>query len=165
MVPDKLVVTVGRGGAGGAPGTAGGYPNLATGIFYQEVGQTSANIGTVYYALPALTMGGTNSGRGGTTIAAGNGGTAPGLNPTSNHPGIMGFCNYAQSPTALIGQNGGLAAGGNNAPFVGRPQGGAGGGGVSSSITFNGGNVFAPTTSVNTIWSRNLLGGASAGAN
>jgi hypothetical protein len=165
LVPDKLVVTVGRGGAGGAAGTQGGYPNFGTGIFYQEVGQTSANIGTVYYAIPAITMGGTNSGRGGTTAAAGNGGTAPILNPTTNHPGIMGFCNYAQSPTALIGQNGGFAAAGNNATFVGRPSGGAGGGGVSSSIAYTGGNVIAPTTSVNSIWSRDLSGGATAGAN
>lgn len=165
LVPDKLVVTVGRGGTGGAAGTQGGFPNLGTGIFYQEVGQTSANIGSVYYALPALTMAGTNSGRGGTTVAAGAGGSAVSLNPTTNHPGIIGFCNFAQSPTSLLGQNGGFAAGGNNATFVGRPSGGAGGGGVSSSIAYTGGNVIAPTTSVNSIWSRDLSGGATAGAN
>ena len=40
---------------------------------------------------------------------------------------------------------------------MGRPQGGAGGGGVSSSIAYPGGNVLAPTTSVNSIWSRKLI--------
>ena len=164
LVPDKLVVTVGRGGAGGAPGTAGGYPNLATGIFYQEVGQTSANVGTVYYALPALTMAGSNSGRTGTATAGGAGGTAVTLNSTTNHPGIMGFGNFAQT-AVLTGFAGGFASAGTNTTFVGRPTGGAGGGGVSGSIGYNGGNVIAPTTSVNSIWSRNLSGGVNTGVN
>jgi hypothetical protein len=164
LVPDKLTVTVARGGRGGAAGNNGGYPSTTTGLWYQEVGQTSLNINRVYYAFPNSSLTGTQTGRVGSAVAAGLGGAAATLSTTANQPGIMGFCNFAQ-PATLGGQNGGLAAGGNNAPFVGRPQGGAGGGGVSSGVTFNGGNVFAPTTSVNSIWSRNLLGGASAGAN
>jgi hypothetical protein len=162
LVPDKLVVVVGRGGAGGAASTSGGYPNLATGIFYQGVGQTSVNTGTVYYALPALTMAGNNSGRTGTGAAGGNGGTAPSLNPTTNHPGIMGFSNYVQTVTALTGFAGTLVAG-TNATFVGRPQGGAGGGGVTSGVAAAGGNVLGPTTSGQSIWSRDLSGGAATG--
>ena len=162
LVPDKLVVVVGRGGTGGAASAAGGLPNLGTGIFYQEVGQTSANIGSVYYALPALTMTGTNSGRTGTGAAGGAGGSAVSLNPTTNHPGIMGFSNYVQTVTALTGFAGTLVAG-TNATFVGRPQGGAGGGGVTSGVAAAGGNVLGPTTSGQSIWSRNLSGGAATG--
>lgn len=163
LMPDTLFISVGTGGTGGAAGTAGGFPSAnSTGLWYQTY--QNATITRTLYAYTSGDMTGNQSGRGGAIGAGGNGGTAASLSATNSQPGIMGFSNYSQ-PTALLGQNGGLAAGGNNAPFVGRPQGGAGGGGVSSGITFNGGNVFAPTTSVNSIWSRNLLGGASAGAN
>jgi hypothetical protein len=166
VVPDTLAVTVGRGGLGGAASTAGSNPSLATGIWYTKVGENSTNTARFYYAYPASTQTGVNSGRTGTALAGGNGGTAASVSATNSQPGITGFSNFSQTPGSTgAGQNGGFAAGGNNAPFVGRPQGGAGGGGVSSSISYTGGNVLGPTTSNLSIWSRNLLGGTSAGAN
>ena len=163
LVPDKLTVTVARGGRGGAAGNNGGYPSTSTGLWYQEVGQTSLNINRVYYAFTNFSLTGTQTGRVGSAVAAGLGGAAATLSTTANQPGIMGFCNFAQ-PTALGGFNGGLSAAGSNATFSGRPTGGAGGGGVQSSIASAGGNVIAPTTSAQSIWNTNLLGGTNNGA-
>jgi hypothetical protein len=165
LVPDTLYVVVGRGGRGGAPGSAGTLTagNLASGLHYLAAGAAPISFPRPYYAFPSSGPGANTSGRGGGAAAAGGGGAAYTIATTTLQPGIMGFSNY-NITTTLAGQNGGLAAGGNNAPFVGVPAGGAGGGGVSSGISYTGGNVIAPTTSVNSIWSNNILGGATAGA-
>jgi hypothetical protein len=161
LVPDVLYMTVARGGAGGAAATAGGYPLLSTGMWYTTVTSLSAAT-KMYYAFPSTTPAGTTSGRAGTVGAGGNGGQAYTLSSTSQQPGIMGFSNYVQS-AALTGFAGTLVAG-TNATFSGRPQGGAGGGGVTSGVAAAGGNVLGPTTSGQSIWNRNLSGGAATGA-
>ena len=163
LMPDVLYMTVARGGAGGAAATAGGYPSLSTGMWYSVAGSTAAAT-RMYYAFPSTTPAGTTSGRAGTVGAGGNGGQVYTTSGTSQQPGIMGFGNFAQT-AVLTGFAGGFAAAGTNTTFVGRPTGGAGGGGVSGSIGYNGGNVIAPTTSVNSIWSRNLSGGVNTGVN
>ena len=164
LVPDTLVVTVGRGGLGGAASTAGGLPNLASGIWYPQVGQTTTNTNRVYYAYPASTQTGTTSGRTGTALAGGNGGAAATISTTTSQPGIIGFSNFSQTPASTgAGSNGGFNSAGTNATFLGRPQGGAGGGGVSASIAYAGGSVLGPTTSDQSIWSRDLSGGAATG--
>ena len=161
LMPDVLYMTVAKGGTGGAAGTQGGYPSLATGMWYTTV--TSLSSATrMYYALPSSTPTGTTSGRGGTVGAGGNGGTIYSISGTNQQPGIMGFSNYAQT-AVLAGFAGGFAAVGTNTTFSGRPAGGAGGGGVSAGVAYTGGNVLGPTTSVNSIWSRDLSGGANTG--
>ena len=162
LVPDVLYMTVAKGGAGGAASTAGGYPLIASGMWYTTT--PLSNITRTYYAYPSNTPAGTTSGRAGTVGAGGNGGQVYTTSGTSQQPGIMGFGNFAQT-AVLTGFAGGFAAAGTNTTFVGRPTGGAGGGGVSGSIGYNGGNVIAPTTSVNSIWSRNLSGGVNTGVN
>jgi hypothetical protein len=161
LVPDTLSVSVSIGGTGGAANTSGGFPALVSGLWYPLVGQTTLSITRIYYAFSNSNLGGTQSGRTGTGAAGGNGGAASTLSATSNQPGIMGFSNYSL-PAALSGFAGTLVAG-TNATFAGRPQGGAGGGGVTSGVAAAGGNVLGPTTSEQSIWSRNLSGGAATG--
>jgi hypothetical protein len=159
LVPDTLFISVGVGGTGGAAGTAGGYPSSnLTGLWYQTY-QNAANSRT-WYAYTAGDMAGNQSGRGGAVGNGGNGGTASSISTVQ--PGIVGFSNYVQT-TALTGFAGGFASVGTNATFSGRPAGGAGGGGVSAGVAYAGGNVLGPTTSTNSIWSRNLSGGATTG--
>jgi hypothetical protein len=160
LVPDTLYVTVAEGGLGGAAGTAGGYPNL-TGLFYGNMGNQNAAIRT-YYTYPSNAQTGTQSGRAGSVGAGGNGGTVLAVTALTVMPGIVGFSNYIQ-PTPLAGFNGGFAAAGTDAAYVGRVAGGAGGGGVSAGVAYAGGNVIAPSTSANSIWNRNLSGGANTG--
>lgn len=168
LVPDILLVTVGRGGRGGAAGTAGTLPNsFATTLLYPTKVLGNTNYGTstnTIYAAPSGFYGfaGTPSGRAGSAVAGGNGGSAGGNLGTTSQPGIAGFSNFSLT-SAPGGFNGGFAAAGTNATFLGRPQGGAGGGGVSGSIAYAGGNALGPTTSVNSIWSRDLSGGANTG--
>jgi hypothetical protein len=161
LVPDTLFVSVAEGGLGGAAATAGGFPNV-TGLFYGNMGNQASATRT-YYTFPNSAQSGTRSGRTGAVGAGGNGGAVLTVTAQTLMPGIVGFSNFIQ-PTPLAGQNGGFAAAGNNVSYAGRVAGGAGGGGVSAGISYNGGNVLAPSTSVNSIWSRNLSGGASAGA-
>jgi hypothetical protein len=157
-VPDTLYITVGGGGTGGAAGTAGGYPGGSS-LFYPALGVVINSTSRAYYAFANNGMSGNQSGRTGTSGAGGNGGTAA---TVSTATGFVGFSNYSQ-PTALSGFAGTLVAG-TNATFAGRPQGGAGGGGVTSGVAAAGGNVLGPTTSGQSIWSRNLSGGAATGA-
>lgn len=161
LVPDMLYVTVATGGAGGNVGGLGGYPNV-TGLFYGNMGNQAAASRT-YFAFPNSAQAGVQSGRGGTATVGGNGGTVLALPAITLLTGIAGFSNYVQ-PTPLTGFNGGFASAGSDATYVGRVAGGAGGGGVSAGVAYAGGNVIAPSTSVNSIWSRNLSGGANTGA-
>jgi hypothetical protein len=160
LVPDVLYMTVARGGTGGAAATAGGYPSLSTGMWYSVVGSTAAAT-RMYYAFPSTTPAGTTSGRAGAVGAGGNGGTAYTISTTLQQPGVSGFSNLSIS-AVLTGFAGTLIAG-TNATFAGRPQGGAGGGGVTSGVAAAGGNVLSPTTSGQSVWSRDLLGGAATG--
>lgn len=161
LVPDVLFMTVAKGGAGGAAATAGGYPSLSTGMWYSVVGSAAAAT-RMYYAFPSSTPSGTTSGRAGTISAGGNGGTAYTISSTTTQPGIMGFSNYNLT-TTLTGSAGGFAATGTSVGFQGRPAGGAGGGGVSAGVAYAGGDVIAPSTSGQSIWNQNLLGGANTG--
>ena len=161
LVPDTLFVTVAEGGLGGAASTAGGYPNV-TGLFYGNMGNQAAAART-YYAFPNSGQSGTQSGRAGAVGTGGSGGTVLSVTSPTFMPGITGFSNSVQ-PTPLAGFNGGFAAAGINAAYVGRVAGGAGGGGVSVGVAYAGGNVIAPSTSPNSIWNQNLLGGANTGA-
>jgi hypothetical protein len=160
LVPDVLYMTVARGGTGGAAATAGGYPSLSTGMWYSVVGSTAAAT-RMYYAFPSTTPAGTTSGRAGAVGAGGNGGIAYTISTTLQQPGVSGFSNLSIS-AVLTGFAGTLIAG-TNATFAGRPQGGAGGGGVTSGVAAAGGNVLGPTTSGQSVWSRDLLGGAATG--
>jgi hypothetical protein len=160
LVPDTLYVTVAKGGLGGTAGNTGGFPNV-TGLFYGNMGNQAAASRT-YYAFPNNAQASLQSGRNGTSTAGGNGGTVIAATGTTLMPGIVGFSNFIQ-PTPLTGFNGGFASAGTNATYVGRVAGGAGGGGVSSSIAYAGGNVIAPSTSANSIWNQNLSGGANTG--
>ena len=160
LVPDTLFVSVAEGGLGGAAATAGGYPNL-TGLFYGNMGSQNAATRT-YYVYSSNAQTGTQSGRAGIISVGGNGGTVLAVTAFTVMPGIVGFSNYIQ-PTPLAGFAGGFAAAGTNAAYVGRVAGGAGGGGVSAGVAYAGGNVIAPSTSANSIWNRNLSGGANTG--
>jgi len=160
LVPDTLYVTVAEGGLGGTAGNTGGFPNV-TGLFYGNMGNQAAASRT-YYAFPNSAQASLQSGRNGTSTAGGNGGTVVAATGTTLMPGMVGFSNFIQ-PTPLTGFNGGFASAGTNATYVGRVAGGAGGGGVSSSIAYAGGNVIAPSTSANSIWNQNLSGGANTG--
>ncbi len=160
LVPDTLFVTVAKGGSGGAAATAGGVPILSSGLWYTSVATTAAGFRT-YYAFPSTSPGATSSGRTGAVGAGGAGGVAYTISTAVQQPGIIGFSNSLVS-TALAGFAGTLVAG-TNATFSGRPAGGAGGGGVTSGTAYAGGNVLGPTTSVNSIWSRDLSGGAATG--
>jgi hypothetical protein len=162
LVPDILYIQVSTGGAGGAAGANGAFGNLITGLYYSPMSVLVNSTVRVYYALPNTVQSGTQSGRSGSAAAGGAGGTAVSVSTTLNQPGIMGFSNYA-IPAALSGFAGTLVAG-TDATFAGRPTGGAGGGGVTTGTAFAGGNVLAPTTSVNSIWSRNLSGGTNNGS-
>jgi hypothetical protein len=164
LVPDTLYVVVGRGGRGGSFGNAGPVTSnaLTSGLHYLTAGAAPITFPRPYYAFPSSGPGANTSGRGGSAATAGGGGAAYTIATTTLQPGIIGFSNY-NITTTLGGFAGGFNTAGLNAPFVGRPQGGAGGGGVSSSIAYPGGNVLAPTTSVNSIWSRDLSGGANTG--
>jgi hypothetical protein len=160
LVPDTLYVTVARGGLGGAAGSNGGFPNV-TGLFYGNMGNQAAASRT-YYVYPNNAQSALQSGRNGTNVAGGNGGTVLVVISTQAIPGIVGFSNFVQ-PTPLAGFNGGFASAGTNATYVGRVAGGAGGGGVSAGVAYTGGNVIAPSTSANSIWNQNLSGGANTG--
>ena len=160
LIPDTLYVTVAEGGLGGTAGSTGGFPNI-TGLFYGNMGSQAASTRT-YYCYPNNQQASLQSGRNGTNVAGGNGGTALTVTSTQAMPGIVGFSNFVQ-PTPLAGFNGGFASAGTNATYVGRVAGGAGGGGVSAGVAYTGGNVIAPSTSVNSIWNQNLSGGANTG--
>jgi hypothetical protein len=160
LVPDTLYVTVAVGGSGGAAGTQGGYPNI-TGLFYGNMGNQAAASRT-YYCYPNNAQATLQSGRGGAVGSGGNGGTTLTVASTQAMPGIVGFSNFVQATSPNGGFAGTLVAG-TDATFLGRPQGGAGGGGVTSGVAAAGGNALGPTTSVNSIWSRNLSGGAATG--
>jgi hypothetical protein len=170
VFPDSVLITVGRGGAGGAAGTAGTLPNnQSTNLWYPQQVQGATNfggslLGSYIYASGYYGYSGTTaaSGRAGSALAGGNGGAAAPAAGVTQIPGVAGFGNFINY-ASLAGFNGSLLAG-TNATFAGRFGGGAGGGGVSSSIAYTGGNVIAPSTSVNSIWSRNLLGGANDGS-
>jgi hypothetical protein len=166
LFPDSVLISIGRGGLGGAAGTAGTLPNnQVTAIYYpqqlQGINFGGSSIGS--YALPTGFYGysGAQSGRGGVTGSGGNGGTAATSVTTTQIPGINGFSNY-NLYNSLTGFNGTLTTG-SNATYVGRFGGGAGGGGVSASIAYTGGNVIAPSTSEQSIWNRNLSGGTNTG--
>lgn len=161
LVPDTLYISVGVGGTGGNAGTAGGLGGFATGLWWTPMGSNVNTVNRAYYAYTNGDLAGVQSGRTGTNVAGGNGGSAASLSTTTVQSGIMGFSNYAQ-PTALSGFAGTLVSG-TNATFAGRPQGGAGGGGVTSGSAGAGGNVLGPTTSSQSIWSRDLSGGAATG--
>jgi len=160
VMPDTLYVSVAAGGLGGAAATAGGYPNI-TGLFYGNMGSQAA-ITRTYYIYPNNQQATTQSGRAGSAGAGGAGGTTLTVVSTQAMPGIVGFSNFIQATSPDGGFAGTLVAG-TNATFLGRLQGGAGGGGVTSGTAYAGGNVLAPTTSANSIWSRNLAGGANTG--
>jgi hypothetical protein len=160
LVPDTLYATVSVGGLGGAAGAIGGYPNI-TGLFYGNMGSALAATKT-YYSYPNNQQSGTQSGRAGTSGAGGAGGVTLAVTSTTAMPGIAGFSNFIQSTSPNGGFAGTLVAG-TNATFLGRPQGGAGGGGVTAGVASAGGNALAPTTSGQSIWNRSLLGGANTG--
>jgi hypothetical protein len=161
LVPDTLYVTVGVGGAGGAAGNAGGFSTNLSGLWYQGYGVLANTTTRTYYAFANSSMSGAQSGGAGLIAAGGAGGTAATLSTISNQPGIMGLSNWLQ-PSALTGFAGTLIAG-TDATFAGRANGGAGGGGVTSGTALAGGNVLGPTTSGQSIWSRNLSGGPNTG--
>lgn len=160
LVPDILTITIGRGGDGGAGGNPsganGGLPLTGTTLGHViQNSKYSLGTGQTYYAYPGSLQTGTQSGRGGTNVAAGSGGTATTAPLTNFHTGIYGIAATVQSvstwnfaTTALAtspstGFNGGLTTAGTDVPFLGRPQGGAGGGGRSGGAKV-GGNVVAP---------------------
>lgn len=162
LVPDYLYVSVGKGGAGGTAGSNGGFPNATTGLLFDAASVPGSVAATriQYMCIPISS--GTQSGRGGTSGAAGAGGTTTTL--TNPQPaGVYGFSNVNVLANTSTGFNGGLTTAGIDATFLGRPQGGAGGGGRSGGAR-NGGNVIGPSSSANSIWSRNLSGGAFTGA-
>ena len=165
LMPDTIIVTVGRGGRGGSAGIAGSSNNYATSLYYRTkvLGNINfgANSNTIYAGTNSY-YGGTIPGRAGSAIVQGVGGTAGGALTSAQMPGIGGVSNFVIY-SAPGGFSGGYISAGNNATFLGRPQGGAGGGGVSSSIAYAGGNALGPSTSEQSIWSRNLSGGANTG--
>jgi len=160
LVPDILFVSVATGGTGGGANTNGGFPNI-TGLFYGNVGSQAATSRT-YYSYPNNQQATTQSGRSGSIGSGGAGGTTLTVTSTQAMPGIVGFSNFIQATSPDGGFAGTLVAG-TNAAFLGRPQGGAGGGGVTSGVAAAGGNVLGPTTSTQSIWSRDLSGGAATG--
>jgi hypothetical protein len=166
IFPDTLYVCVARGTKGGSPGNNASVSSntLASGLHFSAAGSATITFPRPYYAFPHGTLNVFNTGRGGSAGAAGAGGQAFTAAATTLQPGIIGFSNWRQT-TPLPGFAGGFGAAGSNASFVGVPQGGAGGGGVSASIAYPGGNVLGPTTSTNSIWSRDLSGGAATGQN
>jgi hypothetical protein len=170
LFPDSVLITVGRGGAGGAAGTAGTLPNnQQTSIYYPQQVQGATNFGasllgsyiysTGYYGYAGSTAA---SGRGGAAGSGGNGGTAVTAATAASIPGVAGFGNFVLY-SSLAGFNGTLVAG-TDATYAGRVGGGAGGGGVTAGVAYPGGNVIAPSTSANSIWNRNLSGGANTGS-
>jgi hypothetical protein len=161
LVPDYLYIAVGEGGAGGAAGANGSFATNGSGLFFDSVSVTnSTNLSRLYYVSLGI-QSGNASGRAGTGAAAGAGGTV--VNYSSNQVGTYGFSSNNTVLTTSTGFNGGLTTAGVDAPFLGRPQGGAGGGGRSGGAKV-GGNVICPSTSANSIWNRNLSGGAATGA-
>jgi hypothetical protein len=169
LFPESVLITVGRGGRGGAAATAGTLPNnFATAIYYRQ-GLQGLNFSTATLAAYAYSTGWygyagstLTSGRAGSAVAGGNGGVAvTGVAPAANQPGIGGFSNFITT-TAAAAFAGSLTAG-TNATYAGKFGGGAGGGGVNSSIAYTGGNVIAPSSSPNSIWNQNLSGGANTG--
>ena len=160
LVPDTLFVSVATGGIGGGANTNGGFPNV-TGLFYGNMGNQAA-VTRAYYCYPNNVQATTQSGRSGSISSGGAGGTTLTVASTQAMPGIIGFSNFVQATSPDGGFAGTLVAG-TNATFLGRPQGGAGGGGVTSGVAAAGGNILGPTTSAQSIWSRNLSGGAATG--
>jgi len=169
VFPDSVLITVGRGGAGGAAGTAGTLPlQQSTNLWYPQQVQGTTNFGasflpsyiyaTGYYGYTGTT---TASGRAGVTGSGGNGGTAAAAAGATQIAGVAGFGNF-NLYSSLAGFNGTLVAG-TDVTFAGKLGGGAGGGGVTAGVAYTGGNVIAPSTSVNSIWNRNLSGGANTG--
>ena len=166
IFPDTLYVCVARGTKGGSPGNNATTPTnaLSSGLHFSAAGSATITFPRPYYAFPHVGPTTLSAGRGGSAGAAGTAASAYTAAATTLQPGIIGPSNRVQTAT-LPGFAGGFGAAGSNAPFVGTPQGGAGGGGVSASIAYPGGNVLGPTTSVNSIWSRDLSGGAATGQN
>ena len=159
-VPDELYINVPSGGKGGPANTAGSVPATSTLIGYNTVLQTTGTPNRTVFAFTNSTTGQTGGGAGGTTSgAAGAGGTLASLN---NLIMISTVGSVQISPATAPGQAGTTGAGA-NAPFLGRPQGGASGGGISGGVGSAGGNVLGPSFGTQTIWNRNLSGGAATG--
>jgi hypothetical protein len=158
-LPNETFVVVPSGGTGGASNTAGKAPAIYTGLAYttQAVITGTPTRTNIVFAngVTAQTGGGAGGAAGGTAGAVGATTTAAGI------PMIASAGNYvitAPSPGLA-----GTIDRGADAAFIGRPQGGASGGGISGGVASAGGNVLGPTFSTQTIWNRNLLGGAATG--
>lgn len=161
LVPEQLAIHVGRGGAGGAggnPSGANGAFPIASTVLYHSIVNSKYSVagGQPYYAYANSVHTGTQSGRGGTNVAAGAGGTAVVAPGTAQLAGIYGtvvtvqsvstwnFASTAVATSPSTGFSGGLTTAGTDVPFLGRPQGGAGGGGRSGGAKV-GGTVAQPT--------------------
>jgi hypothetical protein len=172
LVPNRLLILVAKGGAGGAggnpSGAIGGYPPGEHGIYYLSSAYTGVElpVNRKNYAKANQVHIGTQSGRGGTNAAAGAGGVIPATTFCPG-PGTIGVSSF----TLLAGNaglNGGLTTAGTDASpaTTGPYQGGAGGGGRSGGAKA-GGNVLnysALTHTTQTIWNQTLPGGAATGA-
>ena len=162
-VPDQLLVSVANGGKGGGSNANGAIPTVVTALWYSTLQVTSGTPQRTNFAFanainstPQGLAGGTTGGAGGTASSV-----ATITAATANLTNLVSMGN-AQIQIGSVGQAGTTGAGA-NAPFIGRPQGGASGGGISGGVGSAGGNVLAPSFGTQTIWNRNLLGGTATG--
>jgi hypothetical protein len=168
LVPDRLLILVAKGGAGGAAGTNGGYPLGEHGIYYESARLTGIDVGSnrKNYAKSNQLHTGAGSGRTGTGAAAGAGATAP---STTFCPGAgaLGVSSYTLL-AGNAGANGGLTTVGtavSSFAGTGPVRGGAGGGGRSGGAKAGGDvqNFETLTWTKQTIWGTVLPGGAATG--
>jgi hypothetical protein len=162
LVPDTLYAVVGRGGTGGAAGAQGTQASSpASGLYYTTYPNNVATKNIYFYA--NLDPGSTLRGTSGSSAAAGAGTGTFTIGTAGAFPGVNGFGNFVLGASASMTGSAGSLTNAANVGFMGRPQGGAGGGGVTSGVAGTGGSVIAPSTSAQSIWSRNLSGGAATG--
>lgn len=161
MVPDTLLVQVPNGGRGGGANSTGTTPSVGTVLFYTSIG---INTGTPTRAVFTYGSSVTSMTGGAAGSTAGGAGGSVGAIVTTTATPLLCTAGIQNPPifAAATGSAGSIGPG-SSSLFIGRPQGGASGGGISASIASVGGRVRGPAYSTYTIWNRDLLGGAATG--
>lgn len=160
LLPDNLYILVGVGGAGGVGGTTGnGAAGSTGGISYVAIApQTTATTLLLASSNVAAPAGG-----GGAGTAAGGGTAAAAWVTTSSPFTTIGLLTLSTGVAGAAGGSPGLAGSNATALASNIVMGGAGGGGISTTVRADGGNISPASILLTSTVSGGLAGNGTNG--